>query len=167
MIHPAESTIPSLNDRGKMVLIAIVIAHPDWSCSFPRSLCAKGWFEAEIVLLFVCLFVCFCDETRRVTFLFYCDWCFLLSRYGYKKNTCFKEKKPSWRVEVALFQECNSALMEPQKLKVWAKTVHFFSKHFLQYPAAENVLLLISKIYRLFTVVQVWNILHALEKKNS
>ena len=92
VIYPVENTIHSLHNRGKMVLITIVVAHPDWSCNLTQSLCAKGSaFEAEIVLLFVSLLV-FATTQEEWPFSFQLQLVFF-THYGYKKNTCFKEKK--------------------------------------------------------------------------
>ena len=91
VIYPVENTIHSLHNRGKMVLITIVVAHPDWSCNLTQSLCAKGSFEAEIVLLFVSLLV-FATTQEEWPFSFQLQLVFF-TRYGYKKIRVLKRKK--------------------------------------------------------------------------
>ena len=58
MIYPVENTIHSLRNRGKMVLKAIVVAHPTGLEIWPNPFAQKDHLKPKSSFcLFVCLFV--------------------------------------------------------------------------------------------------------------
>ena len=115
VIYPVENTIHSLHNRGKMVLIAIVVVHPDWSWNWPSLFAQKDHLKPKSSF---CLFLWLLLRRHKKSDLsrFSCNWCFLLVTVTRKIRVLKRKKNKTGEQKLRYFK----IDMNDVQLRIWS-----------------------------------------------